>query len=113
MYAIGRVRKVELEAAELGFRFTYPKFGSMHELDTIGLAPLEDNFPVYSRDAELFAGTLQDVEKFLHGIRWITMYYTQLKLVDDEKVKRKEQDYRNRNLIDIIANNGDNNGTNN
>jgi hypothetical protein len=61
-----------------------------------------DALPIYSRDAELFVGTLEGLETWLHGVRWAREYDMMLKLSDEKKRARKEQDERNRILLKTL-----------
>ena len=94
---------VEQKAAALGFRFAFPNQGC-REVDCIALMPKDDCLPDYSRDAELFVGTLVQVGAFLRGIEFNKQYYTMLKLVSDKKVEEKEQITRNRQLMYLMKN---------
>jgi hypothetical protein len=55
--------------------------------------------PIYNRDAELFVGSLEGLETWLHGVRWAREYDMMLKLSDDKKQKTKEDHERGRQLI--------------
>jgi hypothetical protein len=101
---IVKVRRVEEFANSLGFMFAYPKHqGSFGERDTLGLRPKDnDSLPIYTRDAELFSGSLHEIECFLNGIKWAREYDYMLKVADNKKRERKEQDYRNRRLMETL-----------
>lgn len=101
------IRRLEEEVAKLGFVFSSPKhsYGSSADVfgDTVALKPKDaDSLPVYSRDAELFVGTLQELQPWLRGVQWARTYDTLLKLSDDRKRTRKEQDELNRQLADTL-----------
>ena len=92
-------RRVERQANEAGFAFAKVKI-IVHDIDdSIALIPINDKLPIYHREAELFRGDLDQVEAFLDGIRFVRRYYEMLKLVDDKRIARKEQDYRNKELM--------------
>lgn len=107
---IAKIRRLEKECAEFGFRITKPKHNSsqailrhISSLDAIALVPKDQNsLPIYSRDAELFNGTLEELDIWLRGIEWARQYDTILKLSDDKKRKRKEQDELNKKLVQIL-----------
>jgi hypothetical protein len=61
-----------------------------------------DALPIYNREAELFVGTLEGLETWLHGVRWAREYDMMLKLTDEKKRARKEQDERNRILLKTL-----------
>lgn len=100
---IQKVRRVEELASSLGFMFAYPKY-SEHGVDSVGLRPKdEESLPIYNRDAELFNGTLHEVQCFLIGIQWAREYDYMLRVTDSKKRERKEQDYRNKRLMETLA----------
>ena len=61
-----------------------------------------DALPMYSRDAELFIGTIERLEDWLAGVRWAREYDMMLRLSDEVKRNKAEQKQRNRNLMQSI-----------
>ncbi len=71
--------------------------------DVVALKPKDVNsVPIYSRDAEIFVGTLKDLQYWLRGVKWARDYDNIMKLTDDKKRARKEQDERNRQLAKTL-----------
>ena len=99
-YTIIKLRRVEDKANNLGFRFGPARNGSLY--DAITLYPWLDKLPEYSRDDALFTGNLDEVDNFLIGVQWSNNYLKMLRLVTDEKIERKEQDIRNRQLVQLL-----------
>lgn len=99
-----RIERLKEQANKLGFKFCYPKYGSSDDsVETLGLIPKDANsLPIYSRDAQLFEGTIDQLENFLRGIDWARNYDRLLKLSTDEKRAQKEQDFRNKQLCKIL-----------
>jgi len=100
---IRQIRILEERADKLGLKFTaYRHDDSFGE--NVALIPKDrDALPIYSRDAVLFAGTLEGADKFMQGVLWAREYDRMV--VDrkmDEKRKRKEQDERGRQLIKML-----------
>lgn len=92
-------KKSETIANELGFKFGRPS-RSGYENDYLTLYPKDqDSVPIYDQNAELFTGTLGDVQSFIYGIKWARDYDRILKVSDSAKRERKEQDERNRQLV--------------
>jgi hypothetical protein len=63
----------------------------------------QDSLPIYTRDAILFAGSLEGADQFMQGIVWARHYDRMV--VDrniDTKRGRKEQDERNRQLLKTL-----------
>ena len=101
-----KIRRLEKAAFELGFMFAYPKhrFGGTTEVEQIALKPRDDSAPIYSRDAEVFHGTIEDLEVWLRGVEWARDYDKMLKVSDSKKRERKEKDYANAQLLKTLKN---------
>ena len=96
------VHALEKECDELGFKIVPSRMGIYYNEhgDVVSVVPKDnDSLPVYSRDAELFTGTLEELRCWLRGIEWARSYDMLLRLSDDKKRKRKEQDELNRQLV--------------
>jgi len=52
--------------------------------------------PIYSRDAELFIGSIERLEDWLAGVQWARDYDMMLKVSDDKKRTRAEERERER-----------------
>ena len=102
---IQRVKNLEQEIDQMGFKFSKSKHGDFSDLEgALSLIPRdEDALPIYSRDAELFVGSLERLEDWLAGVRWARDYdrMTINKNMDQQR-KRKEQDMRNRHLMQTV-----------
>lgn len=96
-----RIRRLEQEVDALGFRLGQSKHGNYHQEfgDIVSVFPKEDALPVYARDAELFVGSLEDLEVWIRGIQWARSYDLLLRLSDDDKRAKKEQQVRNEYLM--------------
>lgn len=99
------VHRLEEEVAELGLQMCYSQhqYGSEHG-DIVCLKPTDTGVPIYSRDADLFNGTLAELAVWLRGIKWARNYDTMIKISDEKKRERKEQDIRNHQLLMLIKN---------
>lgn len=102
------LRRLEQEISELGFMFAYPKHGSSHDpefRDMLAIRPKDaESLPIYSRDAELFVGTLEQLQYWVQGVRWARDYDRMLigKTIETRR-QRKEQDYRNEVLMRTLT----------
>jgi hypothetical protein len=86
-----RFRRVEEQVERLGFMFCHPKHGYGGDSDYVALRPKDaDAVPIYSRDAELFVGTLEDLVVWLRGVEWARSYDMMLRITDDKKRARAE-----------------------
>jgi hypothetical protein len=98
------LHKLEERIDKLGFRMGFPKtrwsdgFG-----DQVALMPKDDCLPIYSRDNELYIGTLDGLRTWLSGFEKAREYDRML-IGNSVEVKRerKEQDYRNKQLMQTI-----------
>ena len=100
---IRKVKYLEEECDKLGFQLSHAKHFHQEFGDVVALKPRDDCLPVYSRDAELFIGTLEALEHWLQGLHFARKYDSLLlgKNYDAQR-QRKEQDYRNRQLLNKI-----------
>jgi len=101
---IQRIKRIEEKVDKLGFKFKQPKHGDWERQEqSLSLVPKDsDALPIYSRDAELFIGSLEGLETWLHGVEWARNYDMMLKLGDEKKREAAEQKERNKNLLRTI-----------
>ena len=98
---IQRLRRIEEEIDKIGFKFAKCKHGDFTDLHgSLSLVPKNvDALPIYSRDAELFVGSLERLEDWLAGVKWARDYDMMLRIITDEKRTAAEQKERNRQLM--------------
>ena len=98
---IQRIKRVEQLIDELGFKFAKSKHSDWSDNHgALSLKPKDpDALPIYSRDAELFIGSIERLEDWLAGVRWAREYDMMLKLTDEKKRNNAEQKERNRQLL--------------
>jgi hypothetical protein len=98
---IQKIKRVEQLIDELGFKFAKSKHSEWTDNHgALSLKPKDpDALPIYSRDAELFIGTVERLEDWLAGVQWAREYDRMLKLTDDKKRTGAEQKERNRQLL--------------
>jgi len=98
---IERIRRVEEQVDKLGFKFSKSKHSDWTEdHGALSLVPKDhEALPIYSRDAELFVGSLERLEDWMAGVRWAREYDMMLKLSDEKKRAAAEQKERNRQLM--------------
>ena len=101
---IQRIKRIEEAIDKLGFKFSKSKHSDWTEdHGALSLVPKDhDALPIYNRDAELFVGSLERLEDWLAGVRWARDYDAMLRVSDDNKRARKEQDVRNKSLLTQI-----------
>jgi len=101
---VRKIKLLEEKCYEFGFIMCNTKHPYNNYGDLLALKPKDvESLPPYSRDAEVFIGTLTDLERWLEGIEWARKYDRMLFGVKhDEKRVRKEQDFRNEVLVKIL-----------
>ena len=97
--AVLALRRLEEEVDKLGFMLCAPKSGwGGDDFDNlVAIKPKDENaLPIYSRDAELFKGTLEELRVWVRGVQWAREYDMMLKLSDGKKRAVKEDAERAR-----------------
>lgn len=101
--AVLSLRRLEAEVDKLGFMLCAPKHGNWGTADyddRVAVKPKDaDSLPIYSRDAELFTGSLEQLRIWVQGVQWARQYDEMLKLSDEKKRTKKEDHERGRQLI--------------
>lgn len=101
--AVLELRRLEADLDKLGLMLCAPKHGNWsgdNYSDRAGVKPKDaEALPIYTRDAELFIGTLPEIRIWMIGIAWARNYDMMLKLSDDKKRTKKESDYRHAQLV--------------
>ena len=98
-----KIRSIEQRADLLGMKLAHYKHDDYNE-DNVALIPKDqDSLPIYSRDAILFAGSLESADQWMQGVLWAREYdrMTVDRNIDAKRV-RKEQDERNRQMLKIL-----------
>lgn len=100
---IERIKRLELECNRRGFRMTATRHAYSGR-DTLSLVPIDaDAHPMYSRDAEAFVGTLEELEVWLRGVAWMDTHYRLLGVVDDAKIAKREEFHRHDRLATAMT----------
>jgi hypothetical protein len=95
---IQRIKRVEERVDQLGFKFAKSRHSDWtNDHGALSLVPKDpDALPIYSRDAELFIGSIERLEDWLAGVQWARDYDMMLKVSDDKKRDRAEVKERER-----------------
>jgi len=100
---IRKIKYLEEECDKLGFQICHARHHINDFGDVLALKPKSDCLPIYSRDAELFVGTIEDLERWIQGFHFARKYDSMLLGNKHDALRqRKEQDYRNKQLMDTI-----------
>jgi hypothetical protein len=101
-----QIQDLEKRLDSLGMMMCHPKhYYDTNNVDMVGVQPIGDFLPIYSRDASLFFGTIDELEQWLKGFE-LAREYDRLLFGKTHAAKRerKEQDYRNEILVQILKN---------
>ena len=98
---IQKIKQVEQEVDKLGFKFSKSKHGDWTDNHgALSLVPKDtEALPIYTRDAELFVGSLERLEDWLAGVQWARDYDRMCKISTDKARSAAEQKERNRQLM--------------
>ena len=90
------IRQLEEKVEALGFMLCFPKnHTASYSDDLVALRPRDaSSVPVYSRDAEVFVGTLTQLRQWLLGVTWARDYDRMLNVSNDKKRAQGEDRYR-------------------
>ena len=101
------LRRLEADLDSMGLMLCNPKHGGWtgdNYSDRAGVKPKdEDALPIYTRDAELFTGTLEQIRTWMVGVKWARDYDMMLRMSDEKKRAKKEDDYRHREMLRKLA----------
>jgi hypothetical protein len=99
---VQKIKRVEDMANKMGFEFS---IGSNHYSDlgdAIHLVPLGDALPHYRRGADIYSGSIDDIDTWLTGLEWARTYDMMLRISSDKKRNECEQVERNRQLMKMV-----------
>lgn len=100
---IRKIKYLEEECDKLGFMICHARDYVNNFGDVVALKPKADCLPIYSRDAELFVGTIEELDRWIQGFQFARKYDSMLFGTKyDSQRDRKEKDYRNKKLMNII-----------
>jgi hypothetical protein len=98
--AVVELRRLEADLDQLGLMLCHPKHNSWSNDafgDRASVKPKDaEALPTYHRDAELFTGTLEQIKTWIIGVKWARDYDRILRLSDNEKRAKKENEERAR-----------------
>lgn len=100
-----KLRRIEDDCIRMGLTITHPKTGWAHGGgDILAVVPAGNALPIYSRDAELFVGTLDELSIWMKGTQWMHNYYEMIGLLNAPKIQKKEDEVRRDHLVSKLKN---------
>ena len=79
---------------KLGYYTKNTKYGYQDGRCLVGVYALEDKNPLYSRDAELFTGTIEEIACWMRGVNHRNEYLSMLKATTEKRIQDLEEKYR-------------------
>jgi hypothetical protein len=103
---ISKIRRIEGTLKSMGMMWggnpsNWSDLGTPN--DRVTIRPYDDALPVYIRNAIIFEGSIEEVDTWVKGIEWARNYDTMMKVSDEKKRAKKEQDMKNDYLIKALA----------
>lgn len=101
---VRKIHELEKTLEDMGMAWGFEKYGGFgrESSDLVAVFPSTDGLPLYTRDAQLFCGTIDEVSTWLKGIAWAREYDRIMRVSDEKKRDRKEQDLRNHQLMQVL-----------
>lgn len=101
------LRRLEEDLDKLGLMLCASKHGNWSSEDYSDRAAVkpkgEHALPIYTRDAEMYSGTLEQIRVWVMGVNWARNYDGMLKVSDEKKREKKENDYRAKRMLKTLA----------
>lgn len=91
-YDIQQLESLQIRLKKLGYVMMQSKWSTSGSY-TIGIYPLDDKNPLFSRDAEVFSGTTEHIISWVKGIEHQNGYLMMLKATTEKKIKDLEEKY--------------------
>ena len=102
------LEKVVEGLAKIGYYVKNTKYGYRDGRCLVGVYPLEDKNPIYSRDAEVFTGTMEEVSCWMSGVNHHNAYILMLKATTEKRIQELEEKYvkqlKHQAMVDAIKN---------
>jgi len=91
-YEVQQLEDLQIRLKKLGYMMCQAKHCNTGEYK-IGVFPLENHLPIYSRDAQLFSGDTEMIMSWVRGIEHRNEYLLMLKAVSNKKIETLEEKY--------------------
>jgi hypothetical protein len=98
---VRKIKFLEEECDRLGFMMCHARHYHQEFGDVVALKPKDaDSVPVYSRDAEVFIGTLKELESWIQGLHFARKYDSMIfGTKHDARRVKKEDEFRHGQLL--------------
>lgn len=95
-----KIRELENLADSIDMEIKVEDYRSGY--DALSLTPKDDSLPIFTRGVILASGTAEELISFALGWQKSRGYLTMLGATTYKNIERKEQDYRNKELLKLI-----------
>lgn len=95
-------RQLEAQGMRMDHHNRHGAWSSVTNASIVAVYPSEHGLPHYARDAELFVGTLDDVQLWIAGIQWLSNYYNVIGLDNGTKRQTIESKELERQLLESL-----------
>jgi hypothetical protein len=97
------IKRTEERLTKLGYKMMPPRYGG-----EISVYPLDDKNSIYSRDADVFSGTVEQIACWIRGVEHQDGYLKMLKATSDARIRNLEEKYKkeleHQAMLDLISN---------
>jgi hypothetical protein len=103
-YHYKKLRTLEELAANSGMKLKVGVnvFSTIGASDILSLVTHGEHLPIYTRDVELMSGSAEELIAFIIGWQKSSSYLQNLGATSKKTIERKEQDYRNKELLNLL-----------
>jgi hypothetical protein len=101
-YHYKKLRDLEDMAEHNGLKLKVGPHDWISSGNVLSLVTHEEHLPIYTRDIALASGTAEELHTFLRGWHSAREYLFILGATSKKAIARKEQNYRNRDLTNMI-----------
>lgn len=98
-YHLHTINRLAESAKKVGLKLVKSKM----RYPNLALVPLDEELPIYTRDAELFTGSAEYLEAVIDGWNFAFGYYSSLGLLSDKKVETKEEQWKQKRTLTKLS----------
>jgi hypothetical protein len=92
------LKDLQSSASRIGLKLVMSKRHGQE----LALIPDGDSLPIYSRDAEIAVGTAEYLSAIINGWERATIYYHNLGIINDTKIKNAVDRYNEKRTMDKL-----------
>jgi hypothetical protein len=93
------IQRLDSDAARIGMEVRQSKHGN----DLLALVPKDNSLPIYTREAELAAGTAEHLQSVVQGWNKAYEYFSALKIISQQKLLDAENKVMQERLAHVLT----------